>query len=103
MYNSEAFRELTGNDIRLYMNMLSVFYKNMENDTDFEYSQNYGIKVLHLSENSGKSIRRSLNNLVKYGFIERTLFSKGGGKNNKTPNRFKFSENWKDYRAENGK
>ena len=101
MYYSDAFKQLEGNDIRIYLNMREKFFEEEKNNKDFEYSKSYGVKVLGLSEKSEKSVRRALSNLVKYGFIEPTFISKGGGRNNKKPNRFKFSENWKEFKKRN--
>lgn len=94
MIYSNAYRQLSGNEIRLFDCMKLKFYKEEETGEDFEFSKSLGVKILGLSENSEKSIRRALQNLVKYGFIEPTYISKGGGKNNKKPNRYKFSRNW---------
>lgn len=90
-----SFQKLSGNAIRIYMSMQRMFYKEMKSNEDFEYSKSLGVKHLGLSENSEKSVKRALKQLVDCGFIEYTYISKGGGKKNKIPNRYKFSENWK--------
>lgn len=101
MFNSYAFKQLSGNEIRIYLNMRMKFHKEEKEENDFEYSKSLGVKVLGLSEKSEHSIRRALKNLVKYGFIDQTYISKGGGKNNKLPNRYKFSERWKTIETNN--
>lgn len=101
MQYSMAFNKLSGNEIRLYLHMRMKFHKEEKEDKDFEYSKSLGVKVLRLSEKSENSVRRALKNLVKYGFIDITFISKGGGKNNKIPNRYKFSERWKTIEINN--
>lgn len=97
MVYSKAFQKLSGNEIKLFLNMRLKFHKEEKKETDFAYSKSLGVKVLGLSEKSENSIRRALSNLVKYGFIDQTFISKGGGKHNKQPNRYKFSERWKQF------
>lgn len=99
MIYSDAYRQLTGNEIRLFDIMKLKFYKEEQLGQDFPFSKSLGVKLLGLSEKSEKSIRRALINLVKYGFIDQTFISKGGGKNNKQPNRFKFSRRWTEYKG----
>jgi len=101
MLYSEAFMSLSAVALKLYISIRMKFYKEEEQNIDFEFSKSLGIKLLHLSTNSEKTIRKGLKELVKIGFLEQTRFSKCGGKNNKIPNRFKFSERWKEYRKEN--
>lgn len=96
MLYHKAFQSLSGNAIRIYMSMLLKFHNELQNDMDFEYSKSLGTKHLGLSDNSEKSVKRALRELIKWGFIEPTFISKGGGKNKKIANRYKFSENWKN-------
>ena len=100
MLYSEAFLSLNSVALKTYMILRLKFHKEEEEDKDFAFSKSLGTKNLKLSKNSEKSIRRALLELEQKGFIERTLFSKGGGKNNKTPNRFKFSTRWKQYKED---
>ena len=94
LYHS-SFQKLSGNAIRIYMSMQRMFYTQMKNDEEFEYAKSLGVKHLGLSESSEKSVKRAIKQLIDYGFIEYTYISKGGGKQKKIPNRYKFSENWK--------
>ncbi|MDY6089784.1 MAG: hypothetical protein SPJ04_00825 [Bdellovibrionota bacterium] len=97
MLYSEAFLRLNPVALKLYLILRIKYHKEEEQNTDFPFSKSLGVKVLKLSKNSEKSVRRGLLELEKKGFIERTVFSKGGGKSNKFPNRFKFSTKWKQY------
>lgn len=90
-----SFQKLSGNAIRIYMSMQRMFYSQMKNKEEFEYAKSLGIKHLGLSENSEKSIKRAIKQLINCGFIEYTYISKGGGKKKKIPHRYKFSEQWK--------
>lgn len=74
------------------------FYDQERDGKDFEFSKSLGVKLLGLSENSEHSIRRALQELVKVGFIEQTVFSNGGGRKNKQPNKYRFSTRWKTYK-----
>ena len=94
LYHS-SFQKLSGNAIRIYMSMQRMFYTQMKNDEEFEYAKSLGVKHLGLSESSEKSVKRAIKQLIDCGFIEYTFISKGGGKQQKIPNRYKFSENWK--------
>lgn len=94
---SKAYGNLSGNEIRLFDKIKLKFHKQEKENQDFAFSKSLGVKLLGLSENSEKSVRRALANLVKYGFLDQTFISKGGGKKNKQPNRYKFSERWKQY------
>lgn len=100
MLYSDAFISLNSTAIKLYMSLRIKYHKEEEKNTDFPFSQSLGIKVLHLSPNSGQTIRKGLQDLVKKGFLEQTFISKGGGKNNKISNRYKFSSNWKNFKKE---
>ena len=100
MLYSEAFMCLSSVALKIYMSMRLKFHKEEEQNVDFDFSKSLGIKLLHLSTNSEKTIRNGLKELVKVGLIEQTLFSKGGGKNNKISNRYKFSIRWKEYKKE---
>lgn len=95
MLYSNSFMNLNANALKLYMVLRLKYHKEEEQNTDFAFSKSLGVKILNLSVNSEKTIRRSLKELVAKGFLEQTLFTKGGGKNNKISNRYKFSENWK--------
>lgn len=97
MINSKAFKKLSSNEIKIYLNMRMKFFEQEEKELDFPYSKSLGTKVLGLSIKSENSIRRALKNLVKYGFLEQTYISKGGGKTTKLPNRYKFSTRWQSY------
>lgn len=97
MIYSKAYRKLSGNEIRLFDSMKLKFHKEEKEGTEFDFSKSLGVKVLGLSKNSEQSVKRALRNLIKYGFIDQTYISKGGGKKVKQPNRFKFSERWKEY------
>lgn len=99
MLYSEAYKSLTANELLIYQIMRIKFHKQEAERTEFEFSRSLGVKVLGLSSNSDKTIRRALKGLEKKGFIERTYISKGGGKINKKPNRYMFSEKWKTYRT----
>ena len=96
MIYSNAYRKLSGNEIRLFDCMKLKFHEEERKNDDFAFSKSMGVKVLGLSNNSEKTIRRALVNLVKYGFIEQTFISKGGGKNTKQSNRYKFSTRWRE-------
>ena len=96
MLYSEAFMSLNAIALKLYMVLRIKFYNEEEKSLDFEFSKSLGVKIFKLSEKSEKTIRNGLKELVKKGFLEQTLFSQGGGKNNKISNRYKFSSNWKD-------
>jgi len=98
MLYSKAFLSLNSVALKIYMILRLKFHKEEEQDKDFAFSKSLGVKILNLSEKSEKTIRRGLLELEQKGFIERTLFSKGGGKNNKNKNRFKFSTRWKQYK-----
>jgi len=98
MIYSNAYRKLSGNEIRLFDCMKLKFHKQEKEGLEFEFSKSLGIKLLGLSEKSEKSIRRALKNLVKYGFLDQTFISNGGGKSNKKPNRYKFSTRWHNYK-----
>lgn len=100
MLYSEAFMSLTAVSLKLYIALRMKFHKEEEQNLDFEFSKSLGIKLLGLQNNSAKTIRVGLKKLVELGFIEQTLFSRGGGKTNKIPNRYKFSTNWKYYKRE---
>ena len=72
---SKAYKKLTGNAIRVLEMLSYKFYKNRWNETDFPVAQNFGVKVMGLSKNSGNTIKRALKKLVEYGFLERTYIS----------------------------
>lgn len=99
MLFSDAYSSLNGNAMHLYQVLKIKFHKQAKSNKDFEISKSYGVKVLGLSSNSEKSVRRALKELVEKGFLAQTLHSKGGGINaiNKI-NRYKFSSNWKNYK-----
>lgn len=103
MLYSEAFMSLSSVALKIYMSLRIKFHNEEEQNKDFEFSKSLGVKILKLSKNSEKTIKKGLQELVKIGFIEQTLFSKGGGKNNKISNRYKFSTRWKDYKKEYSK
>ena len=103
MLYSDAFMSLNGNAIKLYMVLRLKYYKEEEKNTDFDFSKSLGVKIFKLSDNSEKTIKRGLKELSNKGFIEQTLFTKGGGKNYKITNRYKFSTKWKNYRKEYSK
>ena len=91
---------LTAVSLKLYIALRMKFHKEEEQNLDFEFSKSLGIKLLGLQNNSAKTIRVGLKKLVELGFIDQTLFSRGGGKTNKIPNRYRFSTNWKYYKRE---
>jgi hypothetical protein len=103
MIYSEAYMSLSAVAIKLYNVLRLKFHKEEKENQDFPFSKSLGIKILGLSDNSAKTIRKGLQELVKVGFIEQTLFSNGGGKSNKISNRYKFSTNWKQYKKEYSK
>lgn len=103
MIYSEAFMSLNAVALKLYDVLRLKFHNEEKNNTDFAFSKSLGVKLLQLSSNSEKSIRKGLQELVQKGFIEQTFISSGGGKNNKIPNRYKFSANWKNYKREYSK
>lgn len=98
MLYSNAFLNLNSVALKIYMILRLKFHEEEKQNMDFAFSKSLGVKNLKLSKNSEKSIRRGLIELEQKGFIDRTVFSKGGGKNNKFPNRFKFSTRWKQYK-----
>lgn len=95
MIHSKAFKELTENGLRLYIELQLRFFRKEARNEDFELSQTLATKLLGFSENSKNCGKRAIANLCHCGFIEPTYISKGGGKKQKVSNRFKFSENWK--------
>lgn len=103
MLYSEAFMSLSSVALKIYMSMRIKFHKEEEQNKDFEFSKSLGVKILGLTDNSNKTIRKGLQELVEVGFVEQTLFSKGGGKKNKISNRYKFSTRWKEYKKEYSK
>ena len=103
MLYSEAFMSLSSVALKIYMSMRIKFHKEEEQNKDFEFSKSLGVKILKLPKNSEKTIKKGLKKLVEAGFIEQTLFSKGGGKKNKISNRYKFSTRWKEYKKEYSK
>lgn len=103
MLYSEAFMSLSSVAIKLYLSLRLKFHNEEEQNKDFSFSKSYGVKMLGLSDNAIKTIRRGLKELVRVGFLEQTLYSTGGGKKKKIPNRYKFSTNWKDYKKEYSK
>lgn len=103
MMYSDAFLRLNGNAIKLYMVLRLKFHKEEEANIDFSFSKSLGIKILKLSDNSEKVIRKALQELTNKGFLEQTLISNGGGQKNKIANRYKFSTRWKDYKIEYSK
>ena len=100
MLYSVAFMSLSSVALKLYLSLRIKFHNEESKNIDFGFSKSLGVKILGLTDNSGKTIRKGLQELVKKGFIEQTLFSKGGGKKNKISNRYKFSTRWKDYKKE---
>lgn len=103
MLYSDAFMSLSSVALKIYMSMRIKFHKEEEQNKDFEFSKSLGVKILGLTDNSNKTIRKGLQELVEVGFVEQTLFSKGGGKKNKISNRYKFSTRWKEYKKEYSK
>ena len=100
MLYSEAFLGLNAREIHLYMILRLKFYKEEETNIDFAFSKSLGVKIFKLSANSENVIKNALKGLVTKGFLDRTYNSNGGGKNNKIPNRYKFSTRWKEYKTE---
>ena len=103
MLYSDAFMTLNGNAMKLYMILRLKYFNEEENNFDFAFSKSLGVKILKISDNSEKTIRRSLKELVQHGFLDRTFNSNGGGMKNKISNRYKFSTRWKDYKKEYSK
>jgi len=95
MIHSKAFKNLTENGLRLYIEIQLRFFRKEARDEDFELSQTFATELLGFTQNSKNCGKRAITNLCHCGFIEPTYISKGGGKAKKVSNRFKFSENWK--------
>lgn len=95
MIHSKAFKKLTENGLRLYIELQLRFFRNEARNEEFELSQTFATELLRLSQNSKICGKRAIKDLCHCGFIEPTYISKGGGKTKKISNRFKFSENWK--------
>lgn len=97
---SPAFRNLSANAIRIYIDMKTRFYKALDGHCDFKYARSFGLICLGLSKGSENSVKRAIKDLITNGFIEPTYITKGG-KNEKGENdinRYKFSENWKNIK-----
>lgn len=98
LLTSPAYRSLSANGLLLYQMLELRFHKEEETNTDFALSQTLATYLIGLNENSKASGKRAISQLCHKGFIEPTYISKGGGKNKKIPNRYKFSSNWKQIK-----
>ena len=77
MLYSEAFMSLNHTAMKLYLVIRLKFHKEEEGNIDFPFSKSLGVKVLHLSSTSEKTIKNALLELVKKGFLDQTFISKG--------------------------
>ena len=77
MLYSEAFMNLNHTAMKLYLAIRLKFHKEEEKNTDFAFSKSLGVKVLHLSSTSERTIKNALQELVKKGFLDQTFISKG--------------------------
>lgn len=88
MVSSGAWIDLKATSVKLYIS-LKLRYNGSDEDIEFPYTEAEKIGI------SKNCIKGCFDDLIKCGFIECTW----NGKATRTPNRYKLSDKWQNYKA----